>query len=188
MPLDFLLRYVPGVFLVVAGSSKVAGGRSFQQGLGDFGIFSLVARRWIARVLPLVEIAVGASLLVGVSTTAALLAAAGLLVFFTVLLVRARQRRPGLRCHCLGGMVSGESSTLGISRNLALIACLGIATARPLDAGGLSSGEHALLLVAACELVLSYALLASLHGLRGAFGVVGRAPAAAKDPGAEAAT
>ncbi|MFN0243989.1 MAG: MauE/DoxX family redox-associated membrane protein [Planctomycetota bacterium] len=187
MPTDILIRFVPATFLAIAGISKLADRARFAGGLGDFGVHSPHARRWISTIVPLVEIAVGAALFIDRASPLSTYAALVLVLVFTALLARARVRQPALRCHCLGGILRGESGALGIARNVVLIACLALCALRAEVPLAVSPGERALLVLAALALVMSYAIGASLRELRLTFGPARRARASSVNVESEAA-
>jgi uncharacterized membrane protein YphA (DoxX/SURF4 family) len=110
-----------GVVLVVAGVSKRAD-RAWPLKASAFGV-----PRWAARVLPFVEIALGAVLITGLDRAFAAWLAAFLLIGFTVMLVFrfAQGRRPP--CACFGTRSTKPIGPWSVLRNLLLIALAVIA-------------------------------------------------------------
>jgi hypothetical protein len=91
----------------------------------------------IARALPFVELGIAVALIVW-WTAAPGIAAAGLLVLFTLVLVRAQARR--LPCPCFGAGGSAKAvGPLAILRNGILLAYAVLATASPSGAAFVSS-------------------------------------------------
>src|SRR5262245_43391913 len=114
-----LIRMGLACILAVAGVAKLADLDSARRSLAEFGVPALPAR-WLAYALPIVEIAIAASLLP--SATAwwgALVAVILLLVFIVVIGYNlARGRTPA--CHCFGRLSSAPAGWNTILRNAAL--------------------------------------------------------------------
>lgn len=107
---------VLAVALLVAGVGKLASPSWPAQAAG------IGAPRWAASVVPWIEIVLGSLLVVERARPAVALAAAGLLVVFTGLLVLrlVQGRRPP--CACFGGWSERPISWWSVGRNLGLIA------------------------------------------------------------------
>jgi hypothetical protein len=110
-----LAGLVVGLVLVMAGAAKLVSPFWPTQAR------ELGAPRWSIRVVPWIELGLGALLLVDVGYPAVPLAAAALLVVFTgLLIVRLGQgRRPP--CACFGGMSQRPIGVGAIVRNVVLI-------------------------------------------------------------------
>jgi len=110
-----------GLVLVVAGMSKRAD-RAWPLKASAFGV-----PRWAARVLPYVEIALGAVLITGLDRTLAAWLAVILLIGFTVMLVFlfVQGRRPP--CACFGARSTKPIGAWSVVRNVLLIALAVIA-------------------------------------------------------------
>ena len=110
-----------GLVLFVAGVAKLARPRATRESLRAFG----VPHRLLlpgAFLLPAVELGV-AGLLVPQSTArAGALAAAALLLVFTMALARALYRGEQPECNCFGALRSGPVDRWTLARNLTLIA------------------------------------------------------------------
>jgi uncharacterized membrane protein YphA (DoxX/SURF4 family) len=108
---------VVGVVFLVAGASKIAAGAEWPvqaRGLGAPAV--------TIPLVPWVEIAIGAILVVQVARQPAALAATAMLVVFTVLIVMqlAQGRRPP--CACFGAWSAKPLGAGHVARNVALIA------------------------------------------------------------------
>jgi hypothetical protein len=90
------------------------------------------------------------------------LLAAALLAAFTVVLIRARRRAPGLACHCFG---AGTAPVAGrhVVRNLLLLAAVALGASGP--AGAVNPAGFALCLLVAAVSVAAVALLDDLAAL-----------------------
>ncbi len=109
-----------GVAFLVAGGSKLAAGPAWPRQAADLG-----APRFVVPVLPWVELAIGAALVVQLGRPFVAIAAVSLLVAFSVLIaLRLSQgRRP--MCACFGAWSAKPIGAGHLFRNGALIA-LGI--------------------------------------------------------------
>jgi uncharacterized membrane protein YphA (DoxX/SURF4 family) len=105
-----------GVVLLVAGVAKRIDRR------WPAAASSLGAPSWAAAALPWIEIALGALLVSGLARPLPAIAAALLLLLFTVLLVvnLVRGRRPP--CACFGTRSREPISEVSVARNLGLLA------------------------------------------------------------------
>ncbi len=111
---------VLGALFLLAGASKVALGDAWVAQAGELG-----TPRWIATVVPWVELVVGALLVSQVAPVAVAVAAIVLLVAFTALIVAqlARGRRPP--CACFGTWSARPIGPRHVLRNAAMV---GLAT------------------------------------------------------------
>jgi uncharacterized membrane protein YphA (DoxX/SURF4 family) len=108
---------VVGVVFLVAGASKIAAGAEWPvqaRGLGAPAV--------TIPLVPWIEIAIGAVLVVQVARQPAVIAATVMLVVFTVLIVMqlAQGRRPP--CACFGAWSAKPLGAGHVARNVALIA------------------------------------------------------------------
>ena len=115
------LRLVLAAVFVVSGAAKLADLGASRAAAADLGVPRRVAGA-VGTVLPLVEIALAALLVVTPSGRGAAIGAALVLTAFTALLAinLARGRRPA--CHCFGGLHSAPISGATLARNVVLIA------------------------------------------------------------------
>lgn len=107
---------VLGAAFVVAGASKLAAGPAWPSQARGLG-----APRWTIPVVPWVEIALGAVLAVRLVPVVAAVAAASLLVAFTVLI--GLRLREGVRppCACFGAWSAEPIGAKHVARNLGLL-------------------------------------------------------------------
>ena len=108
---------VVGVALLVAGASKIAAGPSWPAQAAGLG-----APAWSVRVVPALELVLGALLVAQIARRPVALAAAGLVIVFTALIVvRLRQgRRPP--CACFGAWSARPIGPGNVVRNAILVA------------------------------------------------------------------
>ena len=115
-----LLRWscgiVVGLVLIVAGAAKIAGPRRWSTEASVIGVPPV-----IVRLLPGVEVILGALVLVGVARPWPAMAALGLLIVFTVVLVRLVGREDAPSCACFGGWSSRRVGIRDVVRNAALV-------------------------------------------------------------------
>ena len=105
-----------GVVFLVAGASKIAAGPEWPMQARGLG-----APPVTIPLVPWIEIAIGAALVVQIGRQAAALAAIAMLVVFTVLIVvrLAQGRRPP--CACFGAWSAKPLGAGHVVRNVALI-------------------------------------------------------------------
>lgn len=115
MSVGALAGAVVGVVLVASGALKLAH-PGWPAQAADLGV-----PRWLARLVPAVELGLGAVLAVGLALPASAWAAAGLLVAFTALLARtlAQGRRPV--CACFGRWSRRPIGPWSLVRNAVLL-------------------------------------------------------------------
>jgi uncharacterized membrane protein YphA (DoxX/SURF4 family) len=106
-----------GAVFVFSGITKVAAMQQWRAQASDLGVPGFVAS-----VLPIVELAVGALLVAQIARRPLAIVAGVLLLAFTVLLVvrLAQGRRPP--CACFGTLSSKPISWTNVARNAAFIA------------------------------------------------------------------
>lgn len=117
------LSIVLGAVFVAAGVSKVVAGASWRAQAGALG-----APRSVAAVLPFVEIALGAMAVAQLARRWVALALLGLLLAFTVAIVRRLRRGERPPCACFGSWSSAPIGPAHLVRN-AVLAALAIAVA-----------------------------------------------------------
>jgi uncharacterized membrane protein YphA (DoxX/SURF4 family) len=113
-----------GLVFVVAGASKLAAGAAWHQQATDLG-----APRWAIRVVPWLELVVGALLVVQVARRPLAGVALVLLLAFTALIVlRLREgRRPP--CACFGAWSARPLGPGHVARNAVFVALAVVALA-----------------------------------------------------------
>ena len=113
---------VVGAVFLVAGASKIAAGAEWPAQARELGAPAITIP-----LVPWVEVVIGAFLVVQVARQAAALAAAAMLVVFTVLIVMqlAQGRRPP--CACFGAWSVKPLGVGHVVRNVALVALSALA-------------------------------------------------------------
>ena len=121
-PLALVLRLGLGGLLVVAGALKLRAPGAFATEIANYQLFPAVAP-YLAAILPVLELVVGAALLVAPRAwrRAAALAALALFVQFTVAVAAAYFRHINIDCGCFG-TGGGPITALTLLRDLALVA------------------------------------------------------------------
>jgi hypothetical protein len=121
--MELALRFILAAVLAWAGATKLPPGARFTEALAEHGI-PRRARRPMALLLGLTEIALGAIIAAGVANRAAGIAVACLGVLFATALLRLRLRgRRRTSCGCFGGRRS--ANTLMLTARAAVLAGLG---------------------------------------------------------------
>jgi len=121
--MELALRFILAAVLAWAGATKLPPGARFTEALAEHGI-PRRARRPMALLLGLTEIALGAVIAAGVANRAAGIAVACLGVLFATALLRLRLRgRRRTSCGCFGGRRS--ANTLMLTARAAVLAGLG---------------------------------------------------------------
>ncbi|GAA5163391.1 MauE/DoxX family redox-associated membrane protein [Ornithinimicrobium tianjinense] len=130
-----LSRLVVGGVLLVAGGLKLVDLTGAVQSVVAYQLFPYEVARFIGTTLPVVEVAVGLLLLLGLLTRAAAAAAALLLLAFVLGIVSAWARGLSIDCGCFGsgGPVAPEDTRYlsEILRDLGLIILSGWLVVRP---------------------------------------------------------
>lgn len=130
-----LARLVLGGVLLVAGLMKVVDLTGMVQNVLAYELFSYPTARFIATVVPILEIAVGLLLILGLLTRAGAAVAGLLMVVFIAGIVSAWSRGLTIDCGCFGtgGPVDpGETTYLAdIVRDLGLLALAAWLVVRP---------------------------------------------------------
>lgn len=112
-----LLAVALAITLVVAAVAKV---RDHQRTTADFAALGLPLPSVLARLVPAVEAAVAVALIVAPGWGA--VAAVGLFVLFTALLVSLVRSGQPIACSCFGAVSDEPVSWVEVTRNLVLLA------------------------------------------------------------------
>ena len=107
---------VIGLAFVLAGASKLALGRAWPEQARGFG-----TPAWAAVVVPWVELAIGAALVTQLAEPIAALAAIGILLLFTALIVRHLVAGRAPECACFGAWSAKPIGTGHLVRNTVLL-------------------------------------------------------------------
>ncbi len=118
--LDLLLRVGLGALFILAGTLKLRDPTTFATEVSNYHFLPSLAP-WLAVTLPMIEVVVGAGLIVlpGAWRRGAALAVAGLSVVFTVAVAQALARGINVDCGCFGGG-SGPVTIWVVLRDVAL--------------------------------------------------------------------
>jgi uncharacterized membrane protein YphA (DoxX/SURF4 family) len=118
----FVLRLGLGGLLIVAGALKARAPVAFATEIANYQLVPAVAP-YVAAILPVLELVIGAALIVGPRAwrRAAALAALGMLATFTVAVASAYFRRINIDCGCFG-TGGGPITGLTLLRNGVLMA------------------------------------------------------------------
>ena len=108
---------VIGLAFVLAGASKLALGPAWPVQARGFG-----APAWAAPVVPWIELAIGAALVAQLAEPVAAVAAIGILLLFTALIVRHLLAGRAPECACFGAWSARPIGTGHLVRNSALLA------------------------------------------------------------------
>ena len=118
-------RLLLGVVLVVAGALKMPDPAAAERAVRAYQLLPEALVGPVAFGLPVVEIAVGLALLVGVSVRAAALASAALMAVFLAAVGSAWARGLQIDCGCFGGggqVAAGQTAYPGeVARDLGLL-------------------------------------------------------------------
>lgn len=106
-----------GMAFVLAGASKLASGGSWPSQAAGLG-----APRWTIPVVPWLELALGALLVVQLLRVPVAIAALLLLVVFTVLILHKLRRGEHPPCACFGAWSATPIGWGHVARNVALMA------------------------------------------------------------------
>jgi len=131
------VRLVLAAVFAVAGVAKLLDAAGSRAALEGFGVPRAAARP-ASRVLPVVELAIAAGLLVPASAWWSALAAAGLLAVFMAAIGVSMTRGAAPDCHCFGRLHSAPVSWSTQLRNGVLAAAAGVAVLAGRGASGLS--------------------------------------------------
>lgn len=123
--LGTVARLVLGGVLIWAGASKLADPRAFLLAVRAYDVTPEWLSKAIAYGLPVVEVCIGAMLVVGVITRATAIVAAVLLGVFLIGILQAAARGLKLDCGCFGGAggttTGATHYTLDILRDIGLL-------------------------------------------------------------------
>lgn len=124
--LGTLLRLVLGVVWIWAAASKLSSPRTFVQAVRAYDATPEWLSKGIGYGLPVLEMALGVLLVLGVVVRAAAAVSGVLFLVFLIGLIQAAARGISLECGCFGGGGTTEGTTTygwDILRDLLLLAC-----------------------------------------------------------------
>lgn len=116
-PLPVVAAVLLGAAFVVAGAAKLASSRAWPEMAAQMGSPAIVTR-----ALPVVEIVLGALLVVSIGRRVLALVAFAILVVFTVQILRQLRRGHHPMCACFGAWSAKPLGATHVARNLALMA------------------------------------------------------------------
>jgi uncharacterized membrane protein YphA (DoxX/SURF4 family) len=105
-----------GLAFVLAGASKLALGKKWPEQARGFG-----APAWAAVVVPWLELAIGAALIAQLAKPFAAIAALGVLLLFTALIVRHLLAGRAPECACFGAWSAKPIGRSHVVRNTILL-------------------------------------------------------------------
>ena len=116
-----ILRSLLAAVFLISAAAKLADHNGFRSALGDFGIPERL-QPLIAPLVPALELLIGLGLLAARSAWPAALAAAGLLIAFTIVIIASLRRGRRPECHCFGQLAAVPVSWGSAVRNGVLTA------------------------------------------------------------------
>jgi uncharacterized membrane protein YphA (DoxX/SURF4 family) len=122
-----------GLLFILAGGSKLGAIRVFADDVHGYALTSVEASRWIALLLPWVEIVLGIQLLLGLGAALPVIAAGLMLLAFLIAQLAALWRGLTIDCGCsLPGVLGSGDQSIGVVSilRLLLLLCL-LAVALP---------------------------------------------------------
>lgn len=131
-----IARLVVGAVWIVAGALKVADLRSSVRAVQVYELLPNALAEIVGIVLPLVEIGIGALLIIGLATQVSAVVSSALFVAFIIGIASAWARGLQIDCGCFGGggqLAEGESPEyfVEILRDIGLLALSGLLVWRP---------------------------------------------------------
>lgn len=108
---SLILRLIIGGVFLAAALPKLADPLAFAHNVRAYELLNVPASRWVAVILPFVELALGVLLIAGIWVETATVMAAGLFAVFSVAIVSALMRGLTIECSCFG---TGTPLTAGL--------------------------------------------------------------------------
>ena len=163
--IPWALRTFLAILFASAALSKLTGQQEFYGVVRNFRLLPDMASRVVAMVLPVVELAVAAGLLVtSLAVPAAITGAALLAVFGLAIAVNVLRGRTWIDCGCMRNGMKQRVSWVMVGRNAVLTAmALGVAALLPLS-GTTGAADLATGLLAGSVLFLLYFSASMLGG------------------------
>jgi uncharacterized membrane protein YphA (DoxX/SURF4 family) len=117
-----LLRLVLGGLLLIAGATKLTDRAAFYEAVADYDVLPPALARPFAFLMPLVEVTLGALLLLGLFTVPAAALAVPLFASFSIAIGVNMLRGRHFDCHCFGSAQSDRIGWPALVRSLLLAA------------------------------------------------------------------
>jgi hypothetical protein len=124
LTVGWLAAIALGIVLLLSGALKVAGWRTWRAQSARLGV-----PRVVAVAVPILELVLGALLVVDLGRRVAAIVAAGVLVAFSIVLARVLLRHDKVPCACFGALSRREVGPGALVRNGVLIALAIVAAA-----------------------------------------------------------
>lgn len=141
--LGLLLRLVLGGVVLVAGALKIGHLETSARAVRAYQLLPFDVAGAVGYGLPVLELAVGALLLLGLFTRVSAVVAGALMVVFIIGIASAWARGLSIDCGCFGngGTIASSQTQYPqeIARDLGLLACAGWLAVRPRTALGLDA-------------------------------------------------
>lgn len=150
-------RFVLATVFLLAGVAKLGDREAFASAVKGYGLVAPAVAEVVAAVLPPLEVAAAALLLLGVQVRAVAALLAVLLAGFAFAVAANLARGRRISCGCLGGNVERELTWWTVARNLGLITLAVLVAAQP----GEPAGTTAAMLVAGSLTVVAALLVAT---------------------------
>jgi uncharacterized membrane protein YphA (DoxX/SURF4 family) len=112
---------VGGVFLV-SSIGKLLDRQGTAASMARYPFLPVASRKLVADYFPYLELAVGVALILGLFTRYAAIAAVGLFVVFTALIIYDLTHNQSASCHCFGRLSEEKLTPMAVVRNVALVA------------------------------------------------------------------
>lgn len=133
--------------LLVSGVQKLGRRELVLQSIDQLRLPKLLRQKQIATAVPVLEIVLGAAVLLtaGPARVVAAALVALLHLAYLVVVTRAASGRWGASCHCFGGLAGGEVTWRTVARNGVLTAAAGVLLVGPADEPGIVLGAAVLI-------------------------------------------
>lgn len=121
---DFILfaRLCVGGVFVISAITKMLDREGTAVAMSRYPFLPAGFGRFVAYTFPYVELLVGGLLVLGLFTRVAALAAVGLFVLFTGLIIYDLTRGQSSSCHCFGRLSAEKLTPMAVVRNMVLLA------------------------------------------------------------------
>lgn len=114
------LRLLLAVLWLAAAAGKLRNLEQFAADVQEYRLLPPAVAAWWGRVLPILELALGLALLLGIAPRAAAVGTCALLLLFAGAMGLAILRRLRIRCHCFGELGRSPVTWAAVARNLLL--------------------------------------------------------------------
>ena len=123
-----LCRVILGIVLIYASIDKIIHPAEFAKAIGNYNVLPFGLENLLGIVLPILELLVGACLILGIMIDGAAIIAAGMMVVFIIAISQALFRGIDINCGCFKVTVeNGGGHQVGIRRIIEDFIYLGMA-------------------------------------------------------------